>query len=104
MRREGPGPGARLLRPLELVDPDFLLFLMISSRVMSRAADMFVCLFVYAEPSVNGEAATVTSEIGVTRFRTWKIREKGRRWKIRAYSKRGVWWGDDKDRCSWNYA
>lgn len=50
MRREGPGPGARLLRPLELVDPDFLLFLMISSRVMSRAADMFVCLFMLNLP------------------------------------------------------
>lgn len=41
IRRAGPGPdpGARL-RPLGLEGADFLFFLMMSSRVMSRAADM----------------------------------------------------------------
>lgn len=42
-RRAGPGPGAGLDRPLEFPDPDFLLFLMMSSRVISRAADILEC-------------------------------------------------------------
>jgi hypothetical protein len=42
MRRAGPGPGAEaLLRPLA-PDPDCLLLLMISSRAMSKAVDMFL--------------------------------------------------------------
>lgn len=41
-RREGPGPGAppRPLK-LEFPDPDFLLFLMISSKLMSRGSAIF---------------------------------------------------------------
>ena len=41
-RRAGPGPEARP-RPLVLAREDFLLFLIISSRVISKAADMFAC-------------------------------------------------------------
>jgi len=41
-RRAGPGPEARP-RPLALADADFLLFLIISSSVISRAADMVGC-------------------------------------------------------------
>lgn len=41
-RRAGPGPDWRLRpRPRKLPDPDFLLLLMISSRDMSNALDMF---------------------------------------------------------------
>lgn len=39
MRRAGPGPE----RPLKFPDPDFLLVLMRSSRVISRPADMVAC-------------------------------------------------------------
>lgn len=39
--RVGPEPEARP-RPLELLDPDFLLFLMISSSDISKALDIFV--------------------------------------------------------------
>lgn len=41
-RRAGPGPEARP-RPLVLAEADFLLFLIISSSVISRAADIFGC-------------------------------------------------------------
>lgn len=41
-RRAGPGPEARP-RPLVLAEADFLLFFIISSSVISRAADMFGC-------------------------------------------------------------
>lgn len=54
-RREGPGPdpeGRDL--PREFPDPDFLLFLMISSSVISRAADMFANLALGFGATRNG--------------------------------------------------
>lgn len=49
-RRTGPGPAAGLDRPLEFPDPDFLLFLMMSSSVISRAADILE----FGESSTRG--------------------------------------------------
>lgn len=65
-RRAGPGPGAGLDRPLEFPDPDFLLFLMMSSSVISRAADILEC----------GESSTRGSEEEEESETEWNKRER----------------------------
>ena len=64
-RRTGPGPDP-LPRPLEIPDLDFLLFFMISSRLISKGAAMFKEKF-----NRNTEGAV---ERGSKREREEKIR------------------------------
>ena len=71
-RRAGPGPGPDpdwdcRARPLDPPDPDFLLFLMMSSRVISRAADMVV----------REALASSTRSKGVSGTRDWISEGRG---------------------------